>query len=160
MAMGTWQHEKKLLTMAALISEAIGSILPGVECSTANSAPSWRRLPSPLAVTSLCHVWLLEALGGSHMLGRNKKKQTPPFQTSLSHREDGKPERRHFSWRQGGQGGLQGTCHPKSRTSFANPGREIGTVSILKSTARITTCFSRAFGMQRYPRLRCAVRQG
>lgn len=54
-----------------------------------------------------------------------------------------------------GCGGLAIRSHV---TSFA--GREIGTVSILKSTARITTCFSKAFGMQGYPRLRCAVRQG
>lgn len=113
--------KKKLLMMAALISEAIGSILPGVECSTANSAPSWRRLPSPLAVTLLCHVWRLEALGGSHMLGRNQKKP-PPFQSSPSHQEGGKPARRHFSWRQGGQGGLRGTCHPKSRNKLCREG--------------------------------------
>lgn len=69
LAMGTWQHEEKLLTMAVLISEAIGSILPGVECGSANSAPSWRRLPSPPAVTLLHHVWPLEAFGGEPDVG-------------------------------------------------------------------------------------------
>ena len=61
------------------------------------------------------------------MLGRNEKTKQNPFQTSLSHREDGKPKHRRFCWRQGVvKEDCRGLAIQSHVTSFANPGRETG----------------------------------
>lgn len=51
LAMCTWQHEKISLRMAALISEAIRSLLLRDEGGTADSAASWGMLPSSCVAT-------------------------------------------------------------------------------------------------------------